>query len=559
MAIGNLVANLGVNSKDFTKGLADAKSSASSFAGSLAKTLGPVAGILAGVWGTASSVSAAKVQLQAEKKLGAVLEATGHAAGLTATEMKGFASELQGVTNFGDEATIESMSLLATFKEIKGVNFKNAIVGIQDMATVMGTDMKGATIQMGKALNDPIKGMTALSRAGVSFTEQQKEQIRTMQEAGDIAGAQQVILAEIQGEFGGAAKALADPWTQAKNVLGDVSEMFGNLLLPEINVVSGAITWAGTMVTQYGDTFKAIGVEIGAWLSVLGQAWLVYATSLWNVIEPIVSTIADLFQWLFGDIIGEGGLSFQEMGIEALVVMTNITGIIELAAMQWGLYFVEFGNDVAFWLTDKLPAYAMWFADNFTDIMFTAVDYAATIFINLGQNIRNMWSAVWEFIKGNGFEFDWTPLTEGAASAIKSLPDIPERVATQFEKSMQSDITNLTEGLGQSMDKQRAELTAGLKKSREDTAKTFKTDTKIPTMGEGGDGTPDAIATAGKGKSAAAAQDYGSAAAYSTIAAAFINKGKDPTVSAIEKQTEELKKSAKENKDEVVVVESFGD
>jgi hypothetical protein len=65
-------------------------------------------------------------------------------------------------------------------------------------------------IQVGKALNDPIKGYTALNRVGITFSKQQEQQIRTLQGSGDIMGAQAVILRELQSEFGGTAKAVND-------------------------------------------------------------------------------------------------------------------------------------------------------------------------------------------------------------------------------------------------------------------------------------------------------------------------------------------------------------
>jgi hypothetical protein len=78
----------------------------------------------------------------------------------------------------------------------------------------LGTDLKGSAVQLGKALNDPIAGVGALSRVGVTFTETQKDMIKTMVEAGNVAGAQTLILDELGKEFGGSAKALADPVTQ---------------------------------------------------------------------------------------------------------------------------------------------------------------------------------------------------------------------------------------------------------------------------------------------------------------------------------------------------------
>jgi hypothetical protein len=218
-----------------------------------------------------------------------------------------------------------------------------------------------------------------------------------------MAGAQGVILDAMAAKFGGAAKATADPWTQLQNALGDVGEMIGSLLLPSVNVL---------------------------------------ATSLTGMLE----------------IVGQGGAFFVEMGIEAAVVLSHMGGLLMLGVTQWELFFVQLGLGAAHFFTQTLPTYLTWFGDNFTNVMFTALDYTLTLFINLGQNIRNMWTTVLEYFKGNDVQFNWTPLLEGAKSAIDKLPDVPDRIITDFEKSLMSDIDAMSEDLGASMDAQRAEL-----------------------------------------------------------------------------------------------------
>jgi hypothetical protein len=100
-----------------------------------------------------------------------------------------------------------------------------------DMATVMGTDLNSNILQIGKALNDPIKGITALNRAGVQFTDQQKDQIAALQESGRTMEAQKMILAELESQFGGAAEAMAKDFNggliQAGNAMGDLKEEMG--------------------------------------------------------------------------------------------------------------------------------------------------------------------------------------------------------------------------------------------------------------------------------------------------------------------------------------------
>jgi len=180
-------------------------------------------------------VQMAGIQEKAEAKLEAVLKATGNAAGFSAEELKNQASALQDVTTYGDESIISMQAVLATFKEVKGDNFKDASEAILDMSTVLGTDLKSAAIQVGKALNDPIKGVSALSKSGVSFTEQQKRQIETLQRSNRMMEAQSVILKELRSEYGGAARrealTFAGQLDQIANIWGDVQEDIGKGLI----------------------------------------------------------------------------------------------------------------------------------------------------------------------------------------------------------------------------------------------------------------------------------------------------------------------------------------
>jgi len=169
------------------------------------------------------------------------LKSTGGVVGLTSQELDELAKELQKVTTFGDDATIAAEALLLTFTNIRGPVFKDAIKSIQDMSIAMDQDLKSSTIQVGKALNDPIKGLTALQRVGVMFTESQKEQIKSMVESGQVAEAQGMILRELQVEFGGAA-------TAAKDTLGGALKSLGNAFGDALEALVGAGTADGGLV-----------------------------------------------------------------------------------------------------------------------------------------------------------------------------------------------------------------------------------------------------------------------------------------------------------------------
>ncbi len=242
----------------------------------LGRSIGVVAGAsaLAGAAVTAlggymltRGVAAANVQEAAEADLGATLKATGHAAGYTLDQLKEMASGMQQVTTVGDEVTLAGMAILSTFKQVRGEAFERATAAALDMSQVMKQDLRSSMVQLGKALNDPTEGLTALSRVGVSFTEQQKRMIKQLQESGDTLGAQKIILDELESEFGGAARAAAGTFggsvKQAQNSVGDLTEEIGFFLTKNdalIGMVRDFRDWVDASipkVREIGDQFRA--------------------------------------------------------------------------------------------------------------------------------------------------------------------------------------------------------------------------------------------------------------------------------------------------------------
>ena len=150
------------------------------------------------------------------KQTEAVIKATGSAAGMTADEIVNMAESERMLTGIDDDVIQAGQNMLLTFKNIGEDTFPQATRAMEDMAVAMnsgsleGLDLKSTAVQLGKALNDPIAGITALTKVGITFTAQQKAQIKAMMEAGDVAGAQAIIIKELNSEFGGAAKAAGD-------------------------------------------------------------------------------------------------------------------------------------------------------------------------------------------------------------------------------------------------------------------------------------------------------------------------------------------------------------
>jgi hypothetical protein len=145
--------------------------------------------------------------------------------------------------------------MLLTFKNIrneagKGNDiFNQSTKTLVDMSAAMGSEPKQAAIQLGKALNDPVKGISALSRVGVTFTKSQQKVIEKLVKGGETAKAQKIILAELNSEFGGAAKAQATAGDKFKVAFGNLQEAVGTALLPVVDKVLGGLTKLATFLS----------------------------------------------------------------------------------------------------------------------------------------------------------------------------------------------------------------------------------------------------------------------------------------------------------------------
>jgi len=208
------------------------------------------------------------------------IKSTGGAAGMTAKQVESLASELKEQTAISGGAIKAGEAMLLTFTNIGKDTFPTATKAMLDMATSMNGGaapsaeaLRGTAIQLGKALNDPIAGLTALSRVGVAFSEDQKNTIKTMVDMGNTAGAQQVILAELNKEFGGSAAARIET-TNGKMELFSMhvkaaTASIGELLLPITPMVDGvskagfAISGLGTAAATFRPLLTAAGTAIG--------------------------------------------------------------------------------------------------------------------------------------------------------------------------------------------------------------------------------------------------------------------------------------------------------
>jgi len=340
--------------------------------GDVAKTAA-VGGIPALVGFGVASVKAFAESEQVAAQTANVIRSTGGAAKVTAGQVSALASDISKMSGIDDEAIQSGENLLLTFTNIqdragKGNKIFSQATGIMaDMSVALGQDMTASAMQLGKALNDPIKGVTALQRVGVTFTDEQKKQIKTMQESGNVAGAQRVILEELRKEFGGSAKAAGDTFAGSLNKLkvmaGNFMEEVGGRLVPILTQVGQFLgdnlpqaidrlrpIWQGladfvTGFTKGIDDFGSTQSTMASWGAVAFEWFL----KVKDALEILRKVFSDVFTAISGWL-DEHRTQIQAVFTEVVGVFTSAFGAIQAvvgAAVNFlrGVWRV-FGDDL---------------------------------------------------------------------------------------------------------------------------------------------------------------------------------------------------------------------
>jgi phage-related minor tail protein len=205
-----------LDTKNYEAGIKKVESATQKFSSSLSgvtkllKSTFAIAGISVGTKAIVNfGKEAVKSAESANKTLNILnntLKVTGASAWTTSEDLVKMSEEIAYSTNYTVGEIQDMQSVLLGFKNITGNTFREASDAITDMATVMGMDLKSAVQTVGKALDDPIKGLDSLRRQGFAFTEEQKEELKQLVENGEQLKAQKIILDELNTTYGGSAK-----------------------------------------------------------------------------------------------------------------------------------------------------------------------------------------------------------------------------------------------------------------------------------------------------------------------------------------------------------------
>jgi hypothetical protein len=231
----------------------------------------------------------------ANEKLGNVLSSMGW--GATTDRVSAYAEQLEKTVAVDADVIKATQTKLATFSELtKTVNkaggaFDRATVAALDMAAAGFGTAEGNAVQLGKALQDPIKGIAALAKSGVTFTEQEKEKIRTLVESNKMLEAQDMILDAIEKQVGGTAEASASSFDKMKFALAGVSDTFGDMLLPVIDAIAPKLAQVSAWAQENPGLMKLV---VGAFLGLTAAVIALNIAMSLNPITLIALAIAGI-------------------------------------------------------------------------------------------------------------------------------------------------------------------------------------------------------------------------------------------------------------------------
>lgn len=227
------------------------------------------------------------------------LKSTGRFTQELSDKLQKQASILQENSLFGDEEILQG----ATAQILSFTNISTDKIGrvnqvVADLSTRLKVDLKSSSIQVGKALNDPIANLSALSRSGIQFSEEQKKVINSLVKTNQLAKAQEIILGELENQYGGSAKAAAEAGTgwmkQLSNEIGDLTEDFGKHINKALKPFGKWVREVVKRIKQWSPETKKMALVIGGLSAVLGPLLVTLGLLMTNVIPGLITAFGYL-------------------------------------------------------------------------------------------------------------------------------------------------------------------------------------------------------------------------------------------------------------------------
>ena len=477
--LGSLLIQLGLDSGQFKSGLSQSERELKAATkriervGQRMTNIGAKMSVAVTAPILAIAASSAKVASEARDAFAQVeasLASMGNGAGRSAEQLKAQGKELQYLSTFDDAEILRGVTAnMLTFGNIAGEQFDRAQRAAVDMATKMDTDLKSATIQLGKALNIPSKGLSQLTRVGIDFTQAQKEQIRAMEEAGDMAGAQTIILGELERQFKGSGKAARDavPGSDITNKWNDFRDTVGETLLVAFERVEPVLTRLMDRFANLSPTMQTF-VTVSALAAAALGPLAVVAGSVVQLTAPLIASLTGAGAAAGGASVGFSGLAAAALpivgplaavaGIGALIyanwdkiapvlekvrarfveaIGPKLTALVdtvrETLTKLWDGPLGEGIRKVLGYLGNFQSAYLEVFGEALTRVLSAAIDIVTGVFEQIGNAI----DFVVKLLTGD-FAGAWEAIKNIVDTAVKTVLRVIASLAPSATKHLQA-------------------------------------------------------------------------------------------------------------------------
>lgn len=275
--------------------------------------IGMFDGFIQGAVGAATEAQKAGARLDQISRSMGVMDTV---LGGSTDRLKEFASTLSQTIGVEDETIMQGQALLMTFQSVAssageaGGMFDRAMTAAADLAAAGFGNLTGNSRQLGRALEDPIRGMNSLRRSGVTLTEAEKEQIKTFMEAGEQLKAQEVVMKAVEKQTGGAAAAIVTDAEKMKLAFGELQETIGVALFPIMEELSKSLTpviknlegplgglaeMIGTVLKDAMDAIAPVLPDFTTAITEIGKAFSTLLSGALKAIIPILQPMLVLF------------------------------------------------------------------------------------------------------------------------------------------------------------------------------------------------------------------------------------------------------------------------
>lgn len=266
--------------------------------------------------------AAAEVQ-QLDNATAQLLENGAGASGQTAAGIETLATSLSDLAAIDDDDIQGSLNVLLRFQGIGPTVFEPASRAVLDLSAATGQALPASAQTLGRALENPIAAISRLGRAGITFSEDQQQMIRTLVETGDVAGAQGVVIEAVMQRVGGAAEANATPIERFRIGVGNLQEALGAGLLSGLESVEGGFT---EVFGGLEEVVGGLGSRLGELLATVGPPILDVLGQIVDAADPLLGALIDGLGEILPPVVDLAGVLLDALkpAIDALVPIIDI-------------------------------------------------------------------------------------------------------------------------------------------------------------------------------------------------------------------------------------------